>query len=48
MPELKKIIYGCESWWHEITSVEELKDITDSDIDNTWYVQLLKNIGKEG
>lgn len=48
VPELKKIVYGCESWWHEITSVEELKDISDSDIDNTWYVQLLKDTGKEG
>lgn len=48
VPELKKIVYGCESWWHEIASVEELKEITDSDIDNTWYMRLLKDISKEG
>lgn len=43
VPELKKIIYGCESWWREIETVEDFKGITDEDIDNTWYVKLLKS-----
>ena len=47
VPELKKVIFGCESWWGYIKSEEELKQITDNDIDNVWYVQLLKQMGKE-
>jgi len=42
--ELKKIIYGCESWWREITSIDEMKEISDQDIENTWYVGLLKEM----
>ena len=42
VPELKKTIFGCESWWGEIKSEEELKEITDEDIDNTFYVALLR------
>lgn len=41
VPELGKVIYGCESWWGQIKSVEELKEITDEDIDNVWYVKAL-------
>lgn len=49
VPELKKIIYGCESWWGEIESSEDFKEITSEDINNTWYVQLLKSmVEKEG
>lgn len=35
VPALKKIIYGAESWWTEIDSPEDIKDITNKDIDNT-------------
>lgn len=42
VPELKKIVYGCESWWRKIESVEDFKGISEEDIDNTWYVKLLK------
>lgn len=45
VPELRKIIYGCESWWHEIKSLENFKGISDEDIENTWYVQLLRAMG---
>lgn len=47
VPELKKIIYGCESWWGEIESPEELKNITSEEIENTWYIRLLKDMAKE-
>lgn len=40
--ELKRIIFGYESWWGVIESEDELKDITDEDIGNVWYVQLLR------
>lgn len=31
--DLKKIIYGCESWWGFIESEDELRTITDIDIE---------------
>lgn len=43
VPELKEIIYGCESYWREIENIQDFKDITEEDINNTWYIQLLKN-----
>lgn len=45
--ELNKIIYGRESWWCIIEKEEDLKDITDSDINNVWYVKALKQLSKE-
>lgn len=42
--ELNKIIYGCESWWSIIEKEEDLKDITDDDINNVWYVKALKQL----
>lgn len=45
VPELGKIIFGMESWRGEIESEEELKDITDGDIENVWYVKMLEEDG---
>lgn len=47
VPELNDIIYGCGSWWSEIESEEDLRDITDERINNTWYVKLLKDLHHE-
>ena len=44
VPELRKIIWGCESWWGEIESVEQLREITDDDISNVWYVKMMKQL----
>ena len=44
VPELKKIIFGMESWWGRIENADELKEITNDDIDNVWYVKLLKEM----
>lgn len=41
VPELRKIIFGCESWWTKINSVEELEETTDKKITSTWYVRRL-------
>jgi hypothetical protein len=38
LPEFGDIVYGAESWWSEIESEAELKEITDMDIQNVWYV----------
>lgn len=43
VPELKKIIFGYESWWSEITNKEDFKDITDKDINNVWYMKFLNS-----
>ena len=44
---LQRIIFGAESWWSIIENPEELKDITDEDISNQWYVKALKAIHKD-
>jgi len=44
VPELGRLVWGCESWWRRIESVEDLKDITDEEIENTWYVKALKTL----
>lgn len=46
VPSLKRIIFGMESWWGFIDDESELKDITDTDIDSQWYVQLIKSVEK--
>lgn len=46
VPELKKIIFGAESWWGEIKPGEDVSVITDDDINNQWYVQMLKAMSK--
>lgn len=48
VPGLKKIVYGAESWWTGIKTEEDLKDITAEDINNTWYVKLIKEIFDKG
>lgn len=44
VPGLKKIIYGYESWWREIESADDFAGISNEDIENTWYVGLLKKL----
>lgn len=48
VPALRKVIFGCESWWCVIENEDELKDITGEDIENVWYVQLLKAMHTAG
>lgn len=44
VPKLKKIIFGCESWWRTIKSIDDFKGISEEDINNVWYVKLLKEM----
>lgn len=46
VPELKTLVWGMGSWWHEIQSPEELRDITDDTIQSQWYVQMLKEMSE--
>ncbi len=44
VPELRKIVWGAESFWEVIETEEDLKEITDAEINDVWYVQLLKSM----
>lgn len=44
IPELNEIVYGFESWWGDLKSADDLKQITDADIENVWYVRALKEL----
>lgn len=45
--DLGKIIYGIESWWKIIETEEDLKEITEADISNVWYVKALESLSFE-
>ena len=42
VPALKRVVWGYESWWGFIESPEQLREITDADIDSQPYVQALR------
>jgi len=44
IPELNECVLGAESWWGPIKSEAELKQITDTDIQNVWYVKAMKEL----
>lgn len=44
VPALQTIIFGAESWWGAIKSESQLRDISDFDIENVWYVKALKQL----
>lgn len=46
VPDLMKVVLGCESWWRVIEKPEDLDEITDKDINNVWYVKALKATSK--
>ena len=46
VPALRRIVWGMGSYWGRIKSEEKLREITDEDINNTWYVQALKALSK--
>lgn len=41
--ELKKIIYGCESYWSFIKDPHDFEEITPEMINGQWYIELLKS-----
>lgn len=44
VPELREVVLGCECWWGRIKDESELRQITDGDIQNVWYVKALKEL----
>ena len=47
VPEINEVVFGYESWWSLINSSEDIEDITDETINNTWYVKMLNNLDKQ-
>lgn len=47
VPDLMKVVLGVESWWDTIDKPEDLKQITDVDIQNVWYVKALKEMAQK-
>jgi len=46
VPALGKVIYGIESYWSPIESEEDMKEISDEEIGNIWYIKALKEMSK--
>jgi len=44
VPSLNRIVRGYESWWGKIKTPEQLRTISDQDINDVWYVQALKSL----
>ena len=44
VPDLNQVVWGYGSWWSPIKSEEHLREITDADIDNIWYVKALRDL----
>lgn len=42
IPSEKTIVMGCESFWHKIENEDELREITDADINNVWYIKAIR------
>lgn len=47
IPENNAVVFGYESWWGVIKREDQLRQITDADIQSVWYVKALKQIGDE-
>lgn len=45
VPDLKRVVYGIESWWGKIETPDDLREITDAVVDDVWYVRALKELG---
>jgi hypothetical protein len=46
VPALGEVIYGAGSWWSPISKPEELRDITDEQIGDVWYVKALNEMAE--
>lgn len=48
IPDLGEVVFGNASWWGVITDATQLREITDADISNVWYVKALEQIARAG
>lgn len=42
--DLNRVVFGYQSWWEIIENETDLAQITDADIQNTWYVKALQQM----
>ncbi len=42
--DLNQVVMGYESWWGPIESESDLKQITDADIQDIWYVKAMREL----
>lgn len=47
VPDLARVVMGYESWWKYINTPDDLRQITDADIDSVWYVRALKVMSQD-
>jgi len=47
IPDKAVCVRGAGSWWGKIDRPEDLKPITQTDIENIWYIKALKNLSEE-
>lgn len=47
IPEMSEVVYGCESFWGEIESEDDLRELTDQNINNVWYIKALKQLSRD-
>lgn len=46
VPDLGRVVFGYESWWGPLKGPEDLRQITDADIQDVWYVRALRDLEK--
>lgn len=46
--ETRRIVRGADSWWSRIQSQEDMRQISDEDIQSAWYVRLMNDIAEHG
>lgn len=42
IPKLNKVVFGSSCWWGEIEDINEFSEISDEDINEQWYIKMLK------
>jgi hypothetical protein len=42
VPELGRMIFGYESWWSQIDTIDQFRQITTKEIRDLWYVKCLR------
>ncbi len=47
VPDLKRVVYGMESWWRRLKTPEDLQQIQDTDIHSVFYVRALRDLTGE-
>lgn len=45
--ELNRVVFGNDSWWAIIKDADQLRQITDQDINSVWYVRALGELGSQ-